>query len=63
MKRQQIASDVLSADHDRFDDHAGIQQAIMLGIREKVSMPMRESFSRYWLYACICDLRAPCGVL
>ena len=26
---------------DRFDDHAGIQQAIMLGNREKVSMPMR----------------------
>ena len=43
-KRQQIALDVLSADHDRFDDHAGIQQAIMLGIREKVSMPMRNLF-------------------
>lgn len=35
---------MLSADHDRFDDHAGIQQAIMLGIREKVSIPMRNLF-------------------
>ena len=34
-KRQQIALDVLNADHDRRDDHAGIQQAIMLGIRER----------------------------
>lgn len=41
---RQNALNLLSADNDRFADHAGIQQAVMLGVREKVSEPIRNLF-------------------
>ena len=41
---RQKALNILSAESGRFDDHAGIQQAVMLGVREKVSEPMSNLF-------------------